>query len=210
MVSFIPRFLRNLHVVLNSGCINLHFHQQYKRVSFSPHPLQHWSFVDFLMAILKWKPTPVFLPGKSYGQRSLADYSPWGCKESDTTEATKHAYMHSDHGVAKNRTWLINGTTTKTILMGVRWHLIAVLMCMSLITSDVEHFFMCLLAICMSSMEKCLFRSSAHFLIELFVFMVLSCMNCLYILEINLVLVVSFAIIFSHSKGCLSTLFIVS
>ena len=36
----------------------------------------------------KWQPTPVFLPGKSQGQRSLAGYSPWGCTESDTTEAT--------------------------------------------------------------------------------------------------------------------------
>ena len=33
----------------------------------------------------KWQPTPVFLPGKSHGQRSLEDYSPWGCKESDMT-----------------------------------------------------------------------------------------------------------------------------
>ena len=36
----------------------------------------------------KWQPTPVFLPGESHGQRSLAGYSPYGCKESDTTEAT--------------------------------------------------------------------------------------------------------------------------
>ena len=36
----------------------------------------------------KWQPPPVFLPGKSHGQRSLVGYSPWGCKESDTTEAT--------------------------------------------------------------------------------------------------------------------------
>jgi len=35
-----------------------------------------------------WQPTPVFLPGESHGQRSLEDYSPWGCKESDTTEET--------------------------------------------------------------------------------------------------------------------------
>ena len=36
----------------------------------------------------EWQPTPVFLPGESHGQRSLVGYSPWGCKESDTTEMT--------------------------------------------------------------------------------------------------------------------------
>ena len=84
-----------------------------------------------------------------------------------------------------------------------RGYLRVIWICFPLIVRDGEHVFMCLLAISISSLEKCLFRSFAHFLSGLWDFMLLSCISCVCVLEIKSFSVASFETTFSHSVSCL-------
>ena len=83
--------------------------------------------------------------------------------------------------------------------MNMKWHLIVLLICTSLVTNEVSIFFRCWLAICLHSLEKCVFESFAHFLISFSVFSLLRCKFSLHILDTSPLWDTKFANVLSHS-----------
>ena len=95
------------------------------------------------------------------------------------------------------------------ILIDVWWYLI-ILISVSMITYDMVHLFICLFAICISDLVRCLLRSLVHFFNRLFTFLLLSFKSSLYILDDSLLSYVSFTTIFSQSVACLLILLTLS
>ena len=96
------------------------------------------------------------------------------------------------------------------ILTSVKWYLIVILIFISLMATDIEHLFICLWSLCRSSLEKCLSKSFAHFLIGFCVFLEWRCVNSLYILEIKPLSEELLANMFSHMVGSLFILLMFS
>ena len=70
----------------------------------------------------KWQPTPVLLPGKFHGMKSLVGYNPWDCKESDTTERLQFSFQFQNHNYFSHH--YVPGTSRAWNLVGAQWKLI--------------------------------------------------------------------------------------